>query len=257
MRPRPFPGRRRLGTSVARSYAAWWLYHLLTADAVSLQKPTKDRYVYEFLGHDLGRVADLGCGPGVFTRYLCQHARQVYAGDIDQRALLRTFSRHAKQANLAPVVTLVNELPFGNASLDTVLFLEVLEHLDDDRGALREVNRVLVPSGRLIVSVPVPPGEVNSGEKWGHKREGYSFRELDALLRSANFKVVRHAYAVFRYSRVAIRLVNSWRRYLHLPAPFFLGWPTYFDLLLELERRQQGDFEPADLIALAEKQDPI
>jgi SAM-dependent methyltransferase len=255
--PTPFPGQRRLCTSLARSYAVWWLYHVVIADAVSLQKPTKDKHVYEFLGRDLGRVADIGCGPGVFTQYLCRHASQVYAADIDQRSLLRTFSRHASEANLAPIVTRVNELPFANSSLDTVLFLEVLEHLDDDLGALREINRVLVPSGRLIISVPVPPGEVNPGEEWGHKREGYSFRGLDALLRSANFKVARHAYAVFKYSRVAVRLVNSWRKHLHLPAPFFLGWPAYFDLLLEDGRRQQGDYQPADLIVLAEKRDPI
>ena len=240
----------------SNSYWVWRLYHALFADPVSLQRPSKDPYVYQFLGQDLGRVADIGCGPGVFTRYLCRHARHVYAGDIDQGALSRTFARHAKEGNLAAVVARANELPFPDASLDTVLFLEVLEHLRDDRAGLRELYRVLAPSGRLVLSVPIPPGEVNEEEEWGHKREGYSFEEMKVLLEGQGFSAVQHAYALFKFSRLAVRLVNFWRGNLGVPAPFFLGWLGYLDLLLDPKRRQQGDYEPANLIILAEKTKP-
>lgn len=218
-----------------------------------LQRPTKDTFVLEFLGKDLGRVADVGCGPGVFTRYLCRNARFVYAADIDEKALSRTFARHSIADNLAPLVTLANQLPFADASLDTILFLEVLEHLDDDLGALQELNRVLATSGRMILSVPIPPGELNEGEEWGHKREGYSFNEMEVLLDRAGFQILRHTYAVFKYSRLAVKLVRSWRKCLRLPAPFFIGWVSYGDLLLDRQRRQQGDYEPADLVILVQK----
>jgi SAM-dependent methyltransferase len=251
-----YPKRKKSVSHLANSYWIWRWYHALFADAVSLQRPTKDSYVYQFLGQDLGRVADIGCGPGVFTRYLCRHARYVYAGDIDQGALSRTFARHAKESNLAPVVTRANELPFGDASLDTVLFLEVLEHLRDDAGGLRELHRILAPSGRLVLSVPIPPGEVNEDEEWGHKREGYTWGEMKVLLERQGFSVVRRAYALFRFSRLAVRLVNFWRSNLHLPAPICLGWPCYLDLLLDPKRRQQGDYEPANLVILAVKTKP-
>ena len=250
------PKRRKSVSHLANKYWIWRLYHALFADAVSLQRPTKDAYVYQFLGQDLGRVADIGCGPGVFTRYLCQHARYVYAGDIDQSALSRTFARHAKQGNLAPVVTRANELPFQDASFDTVLFLEVLEHIENDVGALRELHRVLVPSGKLVVSVPIPPGEVNQDEEWGHKREGYSLDAITAVLEGEGFEVVRHEYAIFKFSRLAIRLVNSWRRSVRVPAPFFVGWISYFDVLLDSQRRRQGDYAPADVVILARKKTP-
>jgi SAM-dependent methyltransferase len=242
---------------LANSYWVWRLYHALFADAVSLQRPTKDSYVCQFLGQDLGRVADIGCGPGVFTRYLCRHARYVYAGDIDQGALSRTFARHAKQPNLAAVVTRANELPFPDASLDAVLFLEVLEHLRDDAGGLQELYRVLAPSGRLVLSVPIPPGEVNENEEWGHKREGYTWEEMKVLLERQGFSVVRHAYALFKFSRLAVQLVNSWRRNLRVPAPIFLGWLSYLDLLLDPKRRQRGDYDPANLVVLARKMKSI
>jgi len=118
---------------------------------------------------------------------------------------------------------------------------------------LQELNRVLAPSGRMILSVPIPPGEVNEGEEWGHKREGYSFAQMEALLETAGFVVARHAYAIFRYSRLALRLGYAWRKCLRLPAPFFLGWVSYGDLLLDRQRRQKGDYQAADLVILAKK----
>lgn len=45
-------------------------------------------------------------------------------------------------------------LPFRSESIDTVLLLEVLEHLPDPDRALGEIARVLHPSGRLVLSVP-------------------------------------------------------------------------------------------------------
>jgi SAM-dependent methyltransferase len=248
--------RRGLAGRLANTYWVWWIYHFLVADAVSLQRPTKDAHVYQFLGRDLGRVADIGCGPGVFTRYLCRHAHYVCAADIDEAALSRTYSRHAERQNLAPLVACANDLPFRDESLDTVLFLEVLEHLENDAGAIRELHRVLVPSGKLVLSVPIPPGEVNQDEEWGHKREGYSLGAITAILEGEGFEVERHEYAIFRFSRLAIRLVNAWRKSLRVPVPFFVGWVSYFDRTLDSKRRQQGDYEPADLVVLARKRIP-
>jgi SAM-dependent methyltransferase len=248
--------RTRSASRFANSYWIWRLYHALVADAVSLQRPTKDATVYQFLGQAPGRVADIGCGPGVFTRYLCQHSEFVYAADIDEAALSRTYSRHAGKQNLAPVVAYANHLPFRDDSLNTVLFLEVLEHLDDDAGAIRELHRVLVPSGNLVLSVPIPPGEVNPDEEWGHKREGYSLGEITAMLEGEGFEVVRHEYAMFKFSRLAVRLVSSWRKKNRLPAPFFLGWVSYFDLLLDSQRRRRGEYAPADVVILARKKYP-
>ena len=65
--PSGCPSRGGFAKDIANTYWIWRMYHFLVADAVSLQRPTKDAYVYQFLGQDLGRVADIGCGPGVFT----------------------------------------------------------------------------------------------------------------------------------------------------------------------------------------------
>lgn len=241
--------RRWLG----ENYWVWRLYHVLVSDAVSLQRPTKFGVVYEYLGSNLGRVADIGCGPGVFLRYLCERATSVFAVDADEAALSRVKARHRGIQNLHCVAAPVHHLPFMDGKLDTVLFLEVLEHLTDDASGLRELHRVVATGGKLVLSVPVPPGEVNENDPWGHKREGYTLKELTALIENQGFEIQDHRFAQFRFSRAAERLVRSWRRLLRLPAPIFVSWVCYLDYLLTPGARKAGSCLPACLIVLARK----
>lgn len=236
-----------------QNYWVWRLYHLVVADAISIQRPTKYKIVYEYLSGNLGQTADIGCGPGVFTRYLCERAANVYAADIDEASLSRVRARHRDKKNLNCVVTFADCLPFTDGSLDTVLLLEVLEHLADDVAGIREVCRVLAPGGRLVLSVPVPPGEVHESDPWGHKREGYQLEQLRDLLRNNGFQVQDHRFAQFKFSRIGERLVQRWRRSFHLPAPIFLTWVGYLDYILSSEARRSGRYLPACVLIMARK----
>ena len=242
-------------TKLAGSYWVWRAYHALVADTVAIQRATKFPIVREFLNADLGVVADIGCGPGVFTRYLCSRADHVWAADIDCQSLERVRLRHRDERNLSFLITEAGRLPFRDSYLDSVLYLEVLEHLKDDAGAVREVWRVLRPAGRLVLSVPVPPGEIDDERisPWGHKREGYRAEEIRSLLEGIGFRVEQHHFAQFRYSRLSETLVRQWRRLLRFPAPVFLAWVCYLDLLLDAKKRQEGGYLPANVVILATK----
>lgn len=245
--------REKWRAHLAGSYWVWRLYHLLAADAVAIQRPTKFESVREFLGDNPGVVLDLGCGPGVFTRYLCERATQVWAADIDEASLRRVKGRHRGIENLGFVVTGAERLPFADGCLNTILFLEVLEHLPDDAAALLELRRVLRANGKLVLSVPVPPGEVDEDMPWGHKREGYEWKEIASLLERNSFRVTAHRFAEFRFSRLAGRLIRGWRKNLHVPAPIFLAWVAYLDRFLDATTRQEGGYLPGCVVILAER----
>ncbi len=246
-------GKNGIIKRLAGSNGVWRLYHLVIADAVAVQRPTKYKLVREFLGDSLGVAADIGCGPGVFIRHMSTRAKYVLAADIDCESLDRVRLRHKNLSNVEFIVTSANVLPIPDEHLDTVLLLEVLEHLVDDRAAVREMSRVLRPGGKLVVSVPVPPGEVNHDSAWGHKREGYKLSEIVSLLTTNEFEVEKHSFAEFKFSRRAAQAIRWWREAIRLPAPIFLAWIAYLDHFLDSTKAQTGSQLPATIVVLARK----
>jgi Glycosyltransferase len=97
-------------------------------------------------------VLDCGCGMGVYLMFMGRLRRLNLVGVDGDIARLRWAEREHVPASLAGVD--IHRLPFADNSFDKVLMSEVLEHLADDRGALREVFRILKPGGVLALSVP-------------------------------------------------------------------------------------------------------
>ena len=98
-------------------------------------------------------VLDLGCGNGMLTPYLAQSVRHVYALDV-QPAMIARLRRRLPRSNwprVHPLVASAFHLPFPATTFDAVVMLSVLPMLSDVGLALREVRRVLKPSGLLIV----------------------------------------------------------------------------------------------------------
>jgi 2-polyprenyl-3-methyl-5-hydroxy-6-metoxy-1,4-benzoquinol methylase len=99
------------------------------------------------------RVLDAGCGAGYGSAELARMAAHVVAIDIAGEAV--EFARaHYQLPNLVFEQASCNQLPFEDAAFELVVAFEVIEHLEDWKGFLREVRRVLAPSGQLIVSTP-------------------------------------------------------------------------------------------------------
>jgi SAM-dependent methyltransferase len=80
-----------------------------------------------------------------------------------ERALGRILSRLAgvryvsadREPGEVSVVTDLTELAFADGAFDLVMCSHVLEHIADDRRAMREIRRVLKPGGRAILQVPM------------------------------------------------------------------------------------------------------
>lgn len=102
--------------------------------------------------HNGDRVLDCGCGMGAYLMMMSRLRQlDLHGVDGDQLRLRQARREHASAA-LAEVD--IHRLPYPDAAFDKVLMSEVLEHLADDRAAIREVYRVLKPGGILALSVP-------------------------------------------------------------------------------------------------------
>lgn len=101
-----------------------------------LTMPLMQRFAY-------GRLIDLGCGSMPYQQFI--------RGQVSNYDSLETFPTHVP-------VTYVGDIQnmgmIAAASYDTAICLEVLEHVPDPFGAVREVYRILKPQGVFIVSVP-------------------------------------------------------------------------------------------------------
>ena len=100
------------------------------------------------------------------------------------------------------------------AALDVVVALDVIEHLDDDRLALREILRVLRPGGVLLATVPAYAFLWSShDEALGHRRR-YLRPQLRERVRSAGFEITLCSYIMGSILPIAIavRLAERVRR---------------------------------------------
>jgi glycosyltransferase involved in cell wall biosynthesis/ubiquinone/menaquinone biosynthesis C-methylase UbiE len=102
--------------------------------------------------HDGEMVLDCGCGMGVYMMMMNRLRNVTIVGVDADVGRLEWAEREGVAAQLSRVD--IHRLPFATGSFDKVLMSEVLEHLADDRAAMREVYRVLKPGGVLALSVP-------------------------------------------------------------------------------------------------------
>lgn len=96
-----------------------------------------------------GCILENGCGVGMYVEHLSPFGGKVIGLEYD-------FERAAEARRNSPhIVNARGEfLPLPSATFDMILSHEVLEHVQDDRGAVCEMIRALRPGGRIVVFVP-------------------------------------------------------------------------------------------------------
>ncbi|MBZ0111838.1 MAG: methyltransferase domain-containing protein [Thermoanaerobaculia bacterium] len=97
------------------------------------------------------RILDLGCGLGSFLAVL--HRLGVVPIGVDL-SLSRTLQAGSAVTEARLAVGDALQTPFADAIFDKIVLGELIEHLEDDLAALREVRRLLRPEGVLVLSVP-------------------------------------------------------------------------------------------------------
>jgi len=200
------------------------------------------------------RILDAGCGSGRNMIELNRH------GTVTGVEISPTSAALARDRDAGEVLTgSVLEMPFADDSFDLAVSLDVIEHLDDDLAALRELRRVVAPGGALLVTVPAYRWLWSGHDEINHHHRRYTRRTLQDVAERAGWRQVRTTYfnALLLPIAIILRVIDRVNRKttessLDLwvpPEPF--NWLLERPLGLEARVIARGGRIPAGLSLLA------
>ncbi|HEX4837312.1 MAG TPA: class I SAM-dependent methyltransferase [Solirubrobacteraceae bacterium] len=200
------------------------------------------------------RILDAGCGSGRNMVELARH------GSVTGVELSDTSVQVARAREVGEVLEgSVMDMPFDNAAFDLTVSLDVIEHLEDDVGALGELRRVTKPGGALLVTVPAYQWLWSGHDEVNHHHRRYSRRTLLAAAEHAGWRIERSTHFNSLLLPIAILLrelerfkPSTTKSSLDLwvpPAP--LNWALRQPLHLEAAVIGRGGSIPAGLSLLA------
>ncbi|MBW2290879.1 MAG: class I SAM-dependent methyltransferase [Deltaproteobacteria bacterium] len=167
------------------------------------------------------RLLDLGCGTGGVLRHWMDE-NHSYGIDRNQLAL-EICARNGFDRLVRGDLT---ALPFRPESFQTVLLLDVIEHIDDDVAFLRAVSELCAVGGRVVVAVPAFQLLWSQHDETFEHRRRYSARQLEAVLRRSGLEPERLTFTnTLLFPVAAIWRLASYRLGLGRFAPKHDFWP--------------------------------
>jgi len=138
------------------------------------------------------RILEVGCGIGTFTVELARGAEEVISLDKDSFYAEDAARRVAEYPHVKVICSDARDLNWlNNRKFDTVVLLDVLEHVENDVALIEVLASKMASKGHLIVKVPAMPSLYSPLDAAiGHCRR-YDFDALQSVLRSADLEVVR------------------------------------------------------------------
>jgi SAM-dependent methyltransferase len=152
-----------------------------------------------------GKVLEAGCGPGGNLALLAEYG-EIHALELDDDA--REMANARGIAKVEPGC-LPEEIPFEQ-SFDLICALDVIEHIEEDIGAMRALGEKLLPGGRLLLTVPAYRFLWSHHDVVTHHVRRYTKTDFVKRVESAGLRI-RYAtyFNTFLFPAIwAIRAVN-------------------------------------------------
>ncbi len=196
-------------------------------------------WIYSLVKPHLGpEILDVGAGHGTFSALFASHGH-VVATEISARSVDRLLTRFAedprvevRKADLADALT--------GQSYDSVVLINVLEHIEDDALALKQIAGALKPGGRVVLWVPAF-SELYSDfdRRVGHFRR-YRIKALTQLVEAAGLSVIDARYVNILGAFAWWILVKEMRK-----VPTTAGRVQLYDRLVPVLRRLEAGRKPS------------
>jgi phospholipid N-methyltransferase len=156
------------------------------------------RWIYNNIRHFIGnRVMEIGGNAGYFTKFLLKKDLIISIDICDDcveqmKSLFLSTNIKIYKGDICEykIVELAK-----NESIDTIICINVLEHIEDDFKAIKHMYHILVQSkGTLILLVPAFQGLYGTLDKSGGHYRRYSSKKLNAMLNEIGFTIKKQFY---------------------------------------------------------------
>lgn len=141
-------------------------------------------------------ILEVGCSSGFMLRLMREHflhawvmGSDVVRGPLEQLAL--------DMPDMPLLQFDLEKCPLPENSLDAVVLLNVLEHIQDDRIAMQHIHRILKPGGIAVLEVPAGPRLYDIYDKLLLHYRRYTRAALRRLVADAHLQIVRQSHLGF------------------------------------------------------------
>jgi len=159
-----------------------------------------NNWVYHKMEPFLGKkILELGSGIGTISKYLVSYGREVILTDINKEYLSYLNNRFIGNPFVRIIEIDINNIDekFKNEKVDTILGVNVLEHIEKDLELLRNLRQILIKDGRLLLLIPAHNVLFGVFDKNLQHYRRYSKKELIDKLTNAGFSLEKIEYMNF------------------------------------------------------------
>jgi len=142
------------------------------------------------------KILDVGTGTGILIPFLlrevgpCGH---IVAIDFAEKMIKECRSKYDDFSNVSFMVQKIEQIDYASKSFDAVICFGVFPHLESRVDALRQINRVLKPEGRLIIAHALSSQEIKE-----HHQNSLSVVSQDTLPKSSEMRRLLKKMGFFR-----------------------------------------------------------
>ncbi len=156
------------------------------------------------------RVLEIGVGPGVGLRERYPADINLVGVEPDERNARLAAERSGVPVYVGSVENLPGDL--DGVLFDAITMFDVLEHVEDDRGALVALSRRLAPGGKLVLTVPAYQWMWGEQDEVNRHFRRYTRGLLRSRVEAAGYRVLRSTYFnTLLFPPIAMfRVIKGW-----------------------------------------------